>query len=225
MLSTLHPRTIWSPHQPYKVLSLSQFCRGRNWGSGRKRLAQGHLFSKRTRNSKDLLGHWAPLAVGSSSKYTDICTQPHNLDHPYVDVIFSRARWPGICLLPRVHADSVLLVRLPHSSRFIENGFVSEHWGSFRYQKEVLSCSAWIIFKTGFRIFLYIFLKILFIVERWGGRRKGEKHRCARDTRIGCLVALTRPQMGNWSTTKACSLTDLLICRPVLNPLRHTSQG
>ena len=38
------------------------------------------------------------------------------------------------------------------------------------------------------------------------------------------------PLLGTWSTTQACALTanwtsDPLICRPVLNPLSHTSQG
>lgn len=48
--STWYPWTIWSPQSPYKVLSLSQFYRWANWGSDRKWLAQGHLFSDRTRN-------------------------------------------------------------------------------------------------------------------------------------------------------------------------------
>ena len=35
---------------------------------------------------------------------------------------------------------------------------------------------------------------------------------------------------GTWPTTQACALTgnqtgDLLVCRPALNPLSHTSQG
>ena len=43
-------------------------------------------------------------------------------------------------------------------------------------------------------------------------------------------LPLARPQLGTWPTTQACVLTgyqtsDLSVCRPALNPLRHTSQG
>ena len=43
------------------------------------------------------------------------------------------------------------------------------------------------------------------------------------------LVA-SHPQLGPWPTTQACALTrnqtsDLLVHRPALNPLSHTSQG
>ena len=43
-------------------------------------------------------------------------------------------------------------------------------------------------------------------------------------------LPLARPQMGTWPATQACALTgnrtsDLLVHRPALNPLRHTSQG
>ena len=45
-----------------------------------------------------------------------------------------------------------------------------------------------------------------------------------------CQVPLAHPQLGTWSTTQACALTgnqtsDLLVHRPVLNPLSHTSWG
>ena len=41
---------------------------------------------------------------------------------------------------------------------------------------------------------------------------------------------LVRPLLGTWPETQACALTgnqtgDLLVLRPVLNPLSHTSQG
>ena len=44
----------------------------------------------------------------------------------------------------------------------------------------------------------------------------------------GCLSHT--PQLGTWPATQACALNrnrigDLLVCRPVLNPLSHNSQG
>ena len=43
-------------------------------------------------------------------------------------------------------------------------------------------------------------------------------------------VASCTPPTGAWPATQACALTgnltgDLLVCRPALNPLSHTSQG
>ena len=43
-------------------------------------------------------------------------------------------------------------------------------------------------------------------------------------------LLLTCPQLGTWPAAQACALTgdqtrNLLICRLVLNPLSHTSQG
>ena len=43
-------------------------------------------------------------------------------------------------------------------------------------------------------------------------------------------MPLTHPQLGTWPTTQARALTGnrtghLLVCRPELNPLSHTSQG
>ena len=43
-------------------------------------------------------------------------------------------------------------------------------------------------------------------------------------------LPLARPQLGTLPAIQACALTrnqtgDLLVCRPVLNPLNHTSQG
>ena len=43
-------------------------------------------------------------------------------------------------------------------------------------------------------------------------------------------LLLARPQLGTWPTNQACAPTgnqtgDLLVCRPALNPLSHTSLG
>ena len=54
------------------------------------------------------------------------------------------------------------------------------------------------------------------------GEKEGGKHQC--------VVALMCPPVGTWLTTQACALagnrtSDLLVHRPALNPLNHTSQG
>ena len=59
------------------------------------------------------------------------------------------------------------------------------------------------------------------------GEREDEKHQCVRETSIG---ASWHPQLGSWPSIQAYALTgnhisNLLVCRPVLNPLSHTSQG
>ena len=71
-------------------------------------------------------------------------------------------------------------------------------------------------FSGGFlkKYFIYLFL------ERGEGREKGEKQWCVRET----LAASRMPTM------QACALTDnwtgnILVHRPALNPLSHTSQG
>ena len=43
-------------------------------------------------------------------------------------------------------------------------------------------------------------------------------------------LLLAHLPLGTWPATQACALTgnrtsDLLVCRPALNPLSHTSQG
>ena len=79
-------------------------------------------------------------------------------------------------------------------------------------------------------LFFFFFFKILFL-ERGEGRERGQKHQfihvCER-----CIdqLLLIRPQMRTWPTTQACALignqtSDLLVCRPALKPLSHTSQG
>ena len=64
--------------------------------------------------------------------------------------------------------------------------------------------------------FIYLFLE---------KEREGERER-----NINVLLPLMCPLLGTWLTTQACALTenqtsDLLVHRPLLNPLSHTSQG
>ena len=66
-------------------------------------------------------------------------------------------------------------------------------------------------------------MKILFIFR--GVRREKERER-----NIRMWLPLVGPLLGTWPATQACALTgnrtsDLLVCRWVLNPLSHTSQG
>ena len=65
---------------------------------------------------------------------------------------------------------------------------------------------------------IYLFL------SRGEGR---EKHK---ERNISVWLPHTHPLSGTWPATQACALTgyrnsDPLVCRPVLNPLSHTSQG
>ena len=51
-----------------------------------------------------------------------------------------------------------------------------------------------------------------------------------KDRNINVWLPLACPLLGTWLATQACALTwnqtsDPLVCRPVLNPLSHTSQG
>ena len=51
-----------------------------------------------------------------------------------------------------------------------------------------------------------------------------------RERNINVQLPLMCPLLGTWPATQACALTgnqtsDRLVCRPVLNPLSHTSQG
>ena len=93
------------------------------------------------------------------------------------------------------------------------------HWVSFQASPNALLTSSVTFFK-----------KILFIYfqrEGKAGRKRRETLMCERNIN---QFPLARPQMGTWPTTQACALTrnqigDLLVCRPVLNPLSHTSQG
>ena len=80
----------------------------------------------------------------------------------------------------------------------------------------------------------FFFFKILFVClfvfrDRGSeGEREGEKHRCERETLIGCLWYT--PQLGTEATAQACALPwnpsdHLLVCGPTPNQLSHTSQG
>ena len=65
---------------------------------------------------------------------------------------------------------------------------------------------------------MYLFL------ERGEGKKK------ERERNINVWLHLTHPHLGTWPATQACALTgnqtrDLSFCRPVLNPLSHTTQG
>ena len=66
---------------------------------------------------------------------------------------------------------------------------------------------------------------ILFIfLERGKGREK------KRERNINVWLPLAHPLLGTWPATQACALTgnrtgDPTVCRPVLNPLSHISQG
>ena len=79
---------------------------------------------------------------------------------------------------------------------------------------------------------LPIFFKrfYLFIFRERGREREreGEKHRCKRETSIGCLSYA--PQPGTDPATQACALTrnetcNLLLFRIMSNPLIHAGQG
>ena len=76
-------------------------------------------------------------------------------------------------------------------------------------------------------IHIYIFfLSFYSFIVFWERGREWER---GKETSMpGCL--LHAPQLGTWPTTQACALTenqteDPLVCRPVLNPQSHTSQG
>ena len=75
-----------------------------------------------------------------------------------------------------------------------------------------------VIFLSFLKDFIYLFL------DRGEGREK------ERERNINVWLPLTRPLLGTWPTTHTCVLTgnrasNPLVCRPVLNPLIHTSQG
>ena len=69
-----------------------------------------------------------------------------------------------------------------------------------------------------FKDFIYLLL------DRWEGREK------ERERNNNVWLSLTGPLLGAWPATQACALpgnqtSDLLFCRPVLNPLHYTSQS
>ena len=70
----------------------------------------------------------------------------------------------------------------------------------------------------------FFFLRFYLLISRQRGR-EGE-----RDRNIHVWLPLMYPLLGTWPATQACTLTrnrtsDHLVCRPVLSPLIHTSQG
>ena len=74
---------------------------------------------------------------------------------------------------------------------------------------------------------LHVFFrkKILFLFSERGEGREKTKER-----NINVWLPFTRPQLGTRPTTQTCTLTgnrtsNLLVQRPALNPLSHTSQG
>ena len=92
------------------------------------------------------------------------------------------------------------------------------------------SCPFSVLFTCGFPdlvLFwcfpLYFFFKILFL-DRGEGKEK------ERERNINVWLPLTHHLLGSWPATQACALTgnqtgDLLVRRPALNSLSHTSQG
>ena len=73
-------------------------------------------------------------------------------------------------------------------------------------------------------VFIF-FLKIFKIYFQRGEGRERERKR-----NISVWLPLTCPLLGTWPKTQTCALTrnqtgDPLICRPVLNPLSHSSQS
>ena len=74
---------------------------------------------------------------------------------------------------------------------------------------------------------LSFFFKILFLFIF---RERGRKEERKRERNTNVWLPLTHPQLGTWLTTQACALTgnrtgDILVRRPALNPLNHSSQG
>ena len=72
------------------------------------------------------------------------------------------------------------------------------------------------------------YLKNIYIFYLFLERQEGRENE--RERNINVWLPLKCPQLGTWPTTQACALTGNrtdtpLLCRPVLNPLSHTSQG
>ena len=74
--------------------------------------------------------------------------------------------------------------------------------------------------------FYFFFKRVyLFIL-----RERGEGREKVKERNISVWLLLPHPLLGTWPATQACALTgnrteDLLVHRPALNPLSHTSQG
>ena len=73
-------------------------------------------------------------------------------------------------------------------------------------------------------LFFYFLNFIDLLLKR---RKRREKER---ERNINAWLPVTCPPLGTWPTTQACALTgnwfsEILVRRPALNPLSHTSQG
>ena len=96
-------------------------------------------------------------------------------------------------------------------------GLVFEiHLGKYIYSLSFLLCARKQLFVFFLRFYLFF--------------NKGEGREKERERTINVWLPLVHLQLGTWPTTQACALTgnqtgDLLVCRLVLNPLSHTSQG
>ena len=77
-------------------------------------------------------------------------------------------------------------------------------------------------------LFHLLFFNCLFL-EREGKEKERERNISVQE-KHQCVVASRTPSVGTWPATQACALTrnwtsDLLILRPALSPLSHSSQG
>ena len=87
-------------------------------------------------------------------------------------------------------------------------------------------CSHWDHFLCFLTAPCILFCKKDFMILFLEGGKRREKER----ERNSVWLSLTSPLLRPWPATQACALTgnrtsDLLVCRPVLNPLSHTRQG
>ena len=77
-------------------------------------------------------------------------------------------------------------------------------------------------------IYLFIDFIYFFSGDGEGGKKRGrETSMCERNI---SWLPLACPQWGTWPATQACALkgnqiSNLLVHRPALHPLNHTSQG
>ena len=108
--------------------------------------------------------------------------------------------------------DSKLLYFLPWD--------LFKNFNQLLFLNSIFKCwrSECLFFKDFIYLFIYLFL------ERGEGREKERKRS------INVSLPLVHPLLGTWPATQACALTgnqtgDPLVCKPVLNPLSHTTQG
>ena len=99
-----------------------------------------------------------------------------------------------------------------------------------KYCKSHFKSEPWSISNLIFGFLAYyfiLFFKRLMYYLFW---ERGEGREKERERNINVWLPLVHPLLGTWPATQACALTgnqtsDSLVCRPVLNPLSHTSQG